>query len=94
MSRRLAVAGAAGVAALAIVIAVLVARAGVLDSTSGAQFNIREFASYLWQFYLPRLPFMNDSIGPDYGARIAYVETFFGVFASLEVRWPQFVHDA
>jgi hypothetical protein len=93
VSRRLAVAGAAGVAAIAIVIALLVARAGVLDSTSGAQFNVREFASYLWQFYLPRLPFMNDSIGPEYGVQIAFVETFFGVFASLEVLWPPLVYD-
>ena len=32
--------------------------AGVLDSTSGARFDPRQFASYVWQFYLPRLPFM------------------------------------
>jgi hypothetical protein len=92
-ARTLAVGGAAVAAALAFVVVVLVAGAGVLDSTSGAQFNVRQFASYLWQFYLPRLPFMNPSIGPEYGAQIAYVETFFGVFASLEVRWPPFVYD-
>lgn len=93
VSRRLAVGAAAGLAALALLAALVVARAGVLESTSGAQFNVREFASYLWQFYLPRLPFMNDSIGPDYGVKIAFVETFFGVFASLEVLWPPLVYD-
>jgi Predicted membrane protein (DUF2142) len=92
--RAFAVGGAAVAAGIAVVVAVLVARAGVLDATSGAQFNVREFASYLWQFYLPRLPFMNESIGPEYGAKIAFVETFYGVFASLEVRWPQYVYDA
>jgi hypothetical protein len=65
----------------------------VLDPTSGARLNPREFASYVWQFYLPKLPFMSPAIGPDYGARTAYVETFYGVFASLEVRWRPAVYD-
>jgi hypothetical protein len=95
ISGRTLAAGAAVMAvAVALVVDVLVARAGVLDSTSGAEFNARQFASYLWQFYLPRLPFMTESIGPEYGAKIAFVETFFGVFASLEVRWPPLVYDA
>jgi hypothetical protein len=42
----------------------------------------------MWQFYLPKLPFMTPAIGPDYGVQTAFVETFYGVFASLEVRWP------
>lgn len=89
--KALVAAGAAGVAA---VLAVLVAGAGVLDSTSGARFNPRQFASYVWQFYLPKLPFMSPAIGPDYGVRTAFVETFYGVFASLEVRWRPVVYDA
>jgi 4-amino-4-deoxy-L-arabinose transferase-like glycosyltransferase len=28
--------------------------------TAGRPFNIRQFLSYLWQFYLPRLPFMRS----------------------------------
>ena len=48
------------VAAAAAALVALVVGAGVLDSTSGARFNAREFASYLWQFYLPRLPFQAD----------------------------------
>jgi hypothetical protein len=66
--------------------------AGVLDSTSGARFDPRQFLSYVWQFYLPKLPFMTPAIGPDYGAQTAFVETFYGVFASLEVRWPALVY--
>jgi hypothetical protein len=80
-------------AAIAAALAAVVVAGGVLDSTRGAHFNVREFGSYLWQFYLPRLPFMSSSIGPDYGAQIAFVETFYGVFASLEVRWPAWVYD-
>jgi hypothetical protein len=86
-------AAAVGAAALTAVLAALVFGARVLDSTSGAAFSVREFASYVWQFYLPRLPFMNVSIGPDYGVRQAFVETFYGVFASLEVRWSPLVYD-
>jgi hypothetical protein len=92
--RMLAAGAAAAAVALALVLALLVTRAGVLDSTSGAGFNVREFASYVWQFYLPKLPFMNDAIGPDYGVRTAFVQTFYGVFASLEVLWSPGVYDA
>jgi hypothetical protein len=90
MSPRVLAAGA--VAALALVLVAVVAGAGVLDSTSGASFDPRQFGSYLWQFYLPKLPFMTPAIGPDYGAQTAFIETFYGVFASLEVRWPPLVY--
>lgn len=84
--------GAVGIGAVVVVFVALVAGAGVLDSTSGARFDPRQFASYLWQFYLPKLPFMTQAIGPEYGAQTAFVETFYGVFASLEVRWPALVY--
>jgi hypothetical protein len=94
LPRRLKLALTAAVAGVvAVVLAGLIAVAGVLDTTSGAGFNARQFVSYVWQFYLPRLPFMDASIGPDYGARQAFVESFYGVFASLEVRWPARVYD-
>jgi hypothetical protein len=83
---------AASAVALAAIAVAVVAGAGVLDSTAGAHFDVRQFASYVWQFYLPRLPFMTPSIGPDYGARTAFIQTFYGVFASLEVRWPELVY--
>jgi len=94
LGRALVMGGLAGALALAVIVAILVSRADLLDPASGSSgFKPREFVSYLWQFYLPRLPFMNESIGPDYGVRTAFVETFFGVFASLEVRWPGWVYD-
>jgi hypothetical protein len=82
----------ASAVALAAVVVAVVAGAGVLDSTAGAGFGVRQFASYVWQFYLPRLPFMAPAIGPDYGARTAFIQTYYGVFASLEVRWREIVY--
>jgi 4-amino-4-deoxy-L-arabinose transferase-like glycosyltransferase len=70
-----AIVGAAAVVALA-VIAVVVAR---------GPGHPREFASYLWQFYLPKLPFMNVRIGPPYGVRDVFVDRLWGAFAQLEI---------
>jgi hypothetical protein len=57
-------------------------------------FNIRELLSYVWQFYLPKLQFMQPTIGlQDYGFREVYVQSFYGEFASLEVEFPRFVTD-
>jgi 4-amino-4-deoxy-L-arabinose transferase-like glycosyltransferase len=57
-------------------------------------FNIRELLSYVWQFYLPKLQFMQPTIGlQNYGFREVYVQSFYGDFASLEVEFPSFVTD-
>ena len=50
--------------------------------------NVREFLSYLWQFYLPPLPVLEQRLGPPYGFRQVFIETFFGTFGSLDVRFP------
>ena len=50
--------------------------------------NVREFLSYLWQFYLPPLPVLEQRLGPPYGFRQVFVETFFGTFGSLDVQFP------
>jgi 4-amino-4-deoxy-L-arabinose transferase-like glycosyltransferase len=47
--------------------------------------SIRQFASYLWQFYLPKLPFMDVRIGPPYDVRDVFVDRLWGAFAQLEV---------
>ena len=57
-------------------------------------FRLGEFLSQIWQFYLPKLGFMTDRLGPAYGARAVWVESFFGRFGSLEVRYPGNVYDA
>jgi 4-amino-4-deoxy-L-arabinose transferase-like glycosyltransferase len=48
----------------------------------------RGFLNAVWQFYLPKLPFMNARLGPDYGYRQMFIESFFGRFATLEVGYP------
>src|SRR5262249_48641178 len=68
-------------------------------SPTGASANARgglpigRFLSYLWQFYLPRLPFMSPAVGPHYGVPQVYIERFCGTFGSLEVRFPARVYD-
>lgn len=61
--------------------------------TGGKPFSVREFLSYVWQFYLPKLSFQDPMIGPDYGWQVAFSDTFWGVFASLEVLYPQTLYD-
>jgi Predicted membrane protein (DUF2142) len=67
---------------------------GTIGWVDERTFNLREFLSYVWQFYLPRLQFMQPSIGvPGYGFRDVYVQTFYGDLASLEVEYPRFAID-
>jgi hypothetical protein len=67
---------------------------GEIGRLSERAFSVREFLSYVWQFYLPKLGFMQASIGvPDYGFRQVYIQSFYGDFASLEVEYPRFVTD-
>jgi Predicted membrane protein (DUF2142) len=67
---------------------------GTIGWVNKRAFNVREFLSYVWQFYLPKLQFMQPSIGvPGYGFREVYVQTFYGDLASLEVEYPRFAID-
>lgn len=54
----------------------------------------RQLASYLWQFYLPRLDFMNESISPGWGVKQAFVDRLFGGYAQLEIAPPTWVLTA
>jgi hypothetical protein len=64
---------------------------GLVDEQS---FNIRQFLSYVWQFYLPKLDFMQPSIGvPWYGFREVYIKSFYSQLASLEIEYPRFAID-
>jgi Predicted membrane protein (DUF2142) len=63
------------------------------EVNAGAGFNLRQFASNVWQFYLPRLQSMRPRIGPAYGYRQVFVDSFFGMFGALEVRWKETVND-
>ena len=90
-----AIALCAAGAALTLVLGVVAAIrfADVLYPAHAPAFSVREFLSYGWQFYLPRLPSMTPMIGPDYGFREVYVESFYGAFGWLEVRFPGWVYD-
>lgn len=100
--RLLGLAAAAGAAlAAGVAIAFLWTRAhtggaafgGELDQAATQAFDARQFLSYVWQFYFDKLSFMEPMLGPPYGYRQMYVETFFGSFASLEVNYPLWVYD-
>ena len=63
------------------------------QSPSVTNFNVRELGSYLWQFYLPRLPFQKRFGGmPEYPAYAVWVKTGWAAFGWLEVRFPQWVY--
>ena len=59
---------------------------GMFDPVSLS--TLREFGSFVWQFYLPKLPFMDMRIGPNYGYKQLFIERYLGgQFASLEVQY-------
>jgi 4-amino-4-deoxy-L-arabinose transferase-like glycosyltransferase len=62
-------------------------------AAGGVPFDPRQFLSYVWQFYLPRMSFMDPSIGGDYGYREMFIDSFFGGFANFEVNLPRSVYD-
>ncbi len=59
----------------------------------GASFNLRQFLSSVYQFYLPRLPGLQPRLGPEYGYRQVFIETFYGTFGSLEVHYKPRAYD-
>ena len=70
------------------------AYSGEIAGFAEQQFNVRQFLSYVWQFYLPKLEFMQPTIGlQDYGFREVFVGGFFGDYAALEITLPRNVID-
>jgi hypothetical protein len=51
------------------------------------------FWSYLWQFYLPRLPGMTTPLGPAWGVDQVYLDRFLSTFVQFEVGFPQELRD-
>ena len=60
---------------------------------NSSPFSIGRFASYAWQFFLPKLSFMAPRVGPDYGYRQVFIDTFYATFGSLEVTFKPPVYD-
>lgn len=80
----LIVSRALGVAALA---------QGADVANSSGNVPLQAFPSYVWQFYLPRLPFMEPNPGiHDLPAWEFFVEGTVGAFGWLEVRFPNWIY--
>lgn len=54
--------------------------------------SVRELMSYLWQYYLPRLPFMNDLTDSGLPAYQVLFKQAWGAFGWLEVRFPEWLY--
>ena len=66
---------------------------GQVHALNTGAFNLRQFLSSIYQFYFPKLPSMRPRIGPEYGYRQVFINTFYGTFGSLEVTWRQRIYD-
>jgi hypothetical protein len=58
-----------------------------------ATFNMRQFLSSIYQFYFPNLSSLQARIGPAYGYRQVFIDTFYGTFGSLEVTFKARIYD-
>lgn len=87
----LVTAGAWIVVSRSLGVAALAQGADVANSSGGAP--LRAFPSYVWQFYLPRLPFMDPAPGiHDWPFWEFFVTGTWGAFGWLEVRFPNGVY--
>ncbi|HEY6760996.1 MAG TPA: DUF2142 domain-containing protein [Baekduia sp.] len=71
------------------------AQVGEVTTGSSTPFNLRQFVSYVWQFYLPRVPGQDVAIGKPAGGLAVY-ETWlkgaWGRFGWLEITWAERVY--
>ncbi len=65
----------------------------VAQLNGGGVFSVRGFLEYVWRFYFPRLPGMGARLGPAFGFRQVFIETFYGAFGWLEVRFKPRIYD-
>lgn len=67
------------------------------EATLGQQtsaYSLRQFLSFVWQFYLPKLQAMVPRPGAPIGYRQIFVEQYFtGVFANFDVYFRPWVYD-
>jgi 4-amino-4-deoxy-L-arabinose transferase-like glycosyltransferase len=74
---------------------------GELPGPYGGELNVppearhpTQFLSFVWQFYFPKLPWMEPRIGPAYGFNQVYVVGLLGGrFGSLDTLFSQQVYD-
>ena len=67
---------------------------GDVTALNSGAFNLRQFLSSIYQFYLPRLSTLKPRLGPSYGYRQVFIETFYGAFGWLEVTFKPGIYDA
>jgi 4-amino-4-deoxy-L-arabinose transferase-like glycosyltransferase len=63
------------------------------ELNSGRGFKLGQFVSSVYQFYLPKLTEQHRRIGPAYGYRQVFIDTFYGAFGSLEVAFRPPFYD-
>jgi 4-amino-4-deoxy-L-arabinose transferase-like glycosyltransferase len=99
--RAAAVTGAGAALALTLGAWIVIARlshraaaAQVSQAAGATGFNLRDFGSYLWQFYLPKLPFQRPfSIPGDHlPVYDVWLKTGWAGFGWLEVVFPEWVY--
>lgn len=62
--------------------------------TPAHPFSVRQFLSYLWQFYLPRLPFQTpSSTGSGLGVWEVWIRGGWGTFGYLDVPMPLWIYQ-
>lgn len=95
--------GAAAAATLGVAFLAYVAfgRAGgslyggqITELNSQTSFDLRQFVSSIYQFYFPRLGSMRPRLGPEYGYKQVFIDTFYGSFGWLEVKFKERIYDA
>ncbi|MBW3651461.1 MAG: DUF2142 domain-containing protein [Actinobacteria bacterium] len=71
------------------------ATGGMASAAVGEVTTLRGQLSYLWQFFLPRLPFMEDAFPtyPDYPVWDIYIQGFVGRFSSFQFGFPLWVNQ-
>jgi 4-amino-4-deoxy-L-arabinose transferase-like glycosyltransferase len=67
---------------------------GQVHSLNSGHFNVKQFLSSIYQFYFPKLSSLHPRIGPQYGYRQVFIDTFYGTFGSLEVTFKARVYDS
>ena len=66
---------------------------GVSSGSEPIPFKWNEFLAYVWQFYLPRLPFMGlDRTTPGYSVYNVWIREAWGTFGWLEFGMPTWIY--
>ena len=65
----------------------------ITELNSKTSFNLRQFVSSIYEFYFPRLLSMQPRLGPAYGYKQVFIDTFYGSFGSLEVKFTERIYD-